>query len=332
MINGSVAGPRLQKLLKEFHNKRILVLGDLMLDQFVRGKVSRLSPEAPVPVVQVTSESQVPGGAGNVCSNLASLGASVSAASLVGNDEAGRLLLALLRNNGINTESVLLAPDRPTTQKCRIIADHQQVVRYDRETVGPTARKEQDALIKAIQAEIPRCQGVIISDYGKGVVTPPVLQAAIRSAKKAGVPVTVDPKIEHFRRYKGVDCITPNLHEAWTGMRLIAKPGQASVEELGRRILRALQPETVLITQGGEGMTLFENRSPVRSTHIAAQAREVYDVTGAGDTVISVFTLALAAGATYQEAAVIANRAAGIVVGKLGTATVSVQELGNGRR
>lgn len=327
MRDGAVAARKLSKLIGDFSRKRILVLGDLMLDQFIRGKVSRLSPEAPVPVVQVTSETYVPGGAGNVCSNLTALGAAVVAIGLVGTDEAGNQLRGILQSKGTETSGILVDPERSTTQKCRVVADHQQVVRFDRDPGFPMSRPLQEDIAGSLQAAAPRCHALVISDYGKGVVTPFILKHAIRAARRARIPITVDPKVEHFRRYRGVDCITPNLQEAWAGMRLLYKEDEASILELGTRIQNALQTRSVLITRGERGMTLFEGRSPVRTTHIPAQAREVFDVTGAGDTVISVLTLALASGGSLLEAASLANRAAGIVVGKLGTATVVSSEL-----
>ena len=319
---------RLREALDRFASKRILVCGDLMLDHYIRGAVCRVSPEAPVPIVQVKHESHVPGGAGNVCSNIAALGAAVTVVSVVGAEAAGEALLTDLRSKGVDTASVLQEAERPTTQKVRIIGEHQQLLRYDRETTDTLSRRVENALIEEIDAQASRCQALVISDYGKGIVTPAILRAAIKAARRRRIPVTVDPKIEHFRRYRGVDCITPNLHEAWAGMRLMPREDEASIRELGWRILKALNARSVLITRGEKGMTLFENTDAPRSlTHIPAQAQEVFDVTGAGDTVVSVLSLALACGASLREAATLSNHAAGIVVGKLGTATVSLREL-----
>lgn len=324
--NGATApAKRLITLVGQFEGKRILVLGDLMLDHFIRGKVNRISPEAPVPVVQVSAESYMPGGAGNVCNNLASLGAIVHPVSLIGTDEASHRLLAALSAQSVRTEHILTDSERPTTQKCRIIAEHQQIVRYDREDTRAITSAIQSRLASMVEALASESDAIIISDYGKGVVAPAVLARALRAARKAGIPITVDPKVEHFKRYRGVDCITPNIHEAWGGMRLLPQDGEDSVRNLGRRILGALRSRSVLITRGEKGMTLFEK--PSRITHIPAQAREVFDVTGAGDTVISVLTLALGCRASLIEASTLANQAAGIVVGKLGTATVTVEEL-----
>ncbi|MBI5200541.1 MAG: hypothetical protein HY925_03060, partial [Elusimicrobia bacterium] len=217
-----VSARRLRELVDRFASKRILVCGDLMLDHYIRGKVSRISPEAPVPIVQVKSESHVPGGAGNVCMNIAALGSSVTVLSVVGAEAAGETLLSDLHSRGVDTSAVVQDPERPTSQKVRIIGEHQQLLRYDRESTDKLSKRLEASLIRALAERAPSCQAIVISDYGKGVVTPAVLSAAIRAARKAKIPIIVDPKIEHFKRYRGVDCITPNLHEAWTGMRLIA--------------------------------------------------------------------------------------------------------------
>ena len=316
---------RLAALLERFPRRRVLVVGDLMLDQFVRGKVSRISPEAPVPVVAVTEDSCMPGGAGNVCCNLAALGASVSLVSVLGEDDAGRQLLAELRARGMDTSGIVPDPARVTTQKCRVVADHQQVVRFDRETAQPLSPALQKALAERLRRAAADADALVISDYGKGVITEAMVRAALRAAHAHGVPVLVDPKVEHFRRYRGVDCITPNSAEAWGGMRLAPRPGEDAVRQLGRRILKTLRVRSVLITRGEKGMTLFQSSGSPR--HIPARAREVYDVTGAGDTVVSVMALGLASGARPYEAAVLANAAAGVVVGKLGTATTTRDEI-----
>lgn len=323
-----VSAKRLRELVDRFASKRILVCGDLMLDHYVRGRVSRISPEAPVPIIQVKSEDHVPGGAGNVSSNLASLGSAVTVVSVIGAEAAGGLLLADLDAKGIDTGSIVQDPDRQTTQKVRLIGEHQQLLRYDRETTDKLTRTLEAKLIRTIHDAAQRCQAIVISDYGKGIITPAVLKAAIHAARRRRIPITVDPKIEHFRLYKGVTCITPNMHEAWAGMRQIPREDEASVRELGWRILKTLRSRSVLITRGEKGMTLFENTNAPRSvTHIPAQAKEVFDVTGAGDTVVAVLSLALASGASLREAAVLSNHAASLVVAKLGTATVSVPEL-----
>jgi D-beta-D-heptose 7-phosphate kinase/D-beta-D-heptose 1-phosphate adenosyltransferase len=316
---------RLQAVVDRFSRQRILVVGDLMLDQFIRGGVSRISPEAPVPVVQVRAESFVLGGAGNVAHNLSALGARVEVVGVVGEDPAGRQLLSDFSALGIGTGRVSADPSRVTAQKCRVIAEHQQVVRFDRENPGPLAAGPERAVLKGLRAALSEADAVILSDYGKGVVSRRVLSAAIRGARGRGIPVVVDPKVEHFGLYRGVDCITPNTAEAWAGMRRPPQPGDKPLIRLGWDIRSRLRAKSVLITRGPDGMSLFEAAG--RLTHIHSVAQEVYDVTGAGDTVISVLALGLAAGARIREAAVISNHAAGIVVGKLGTAVCSVAEL-----
>jgi D-beta-D-heptose 7-phosphate kinase/D-beta-D-heptose 1-phosphate adenosyltransferase len=326
MANGMSSAERkkLQAVVSRFQDRRLLVVGDLMLDQFIRGSVSRLSPEAPVPVVQVAQETFMPGGSGNVAQNLASLGAKVDLIGVVGDDAAARRLTGDFAAKGIGTDRILADPDRVTSLKCRVIADHQQVVRFDRETREKLSAKVEAALLSRLDCALASAEALILSDYGKGVVTPRIIKAAIAGARKRRIPVTVDPKIEHFSQYKGVTCITPNLQEAWSGMRRVPQPGQEAVTALGRDILRFLRSRSVLITRGAEGMSLFEKKG---ICHIPTQAQEVFDVTGAGDTVISVLTLALACGAGIRDAAVLANHAAGLVVGKLGTAVTTAGEL-----
>jgi rfaE bifunctional protein kinase chain/domain len=315
----------LLRTIARFTGRRVLVVGDLMLDQYIRGSVSRISPEAPVPVVRVTGESFIPGGAGNVVSNLAALGASVSVVGVVGEDEAGRVLLDQFRGKGVDVEGVCVDVDRLTTQKCRVVAERQQAVRYDRETTGPLSHATETRLFASLGEELSRADAVILSDYGKGVIGPKLLSRAIAGSRRRKIPVTVDPKPEHFRRYRGITCVTPNTSEAWACMHRAPKPGQDALDELGRDILKTLRSKSVLITRGPDGMSLFEAGGKV--THIPTVAREVFDVSGAGDTVISTFTLALAAGAPLLRAAKLSNHAAGIVVAKLGTATTDQKEL-----
>lgn len=316
---------RLRRLIAGFQGKPILVVGDLMLDQYIRGSVERISPEAPVPVVRVTQESFVPGGAGNVANNLSALGARVNLIGVLGNDEAGRQLSEHLRLKGIAVDGLIVDRARVTSQKCRVVAERQQAVRYDRETPGPLSRETEDRILGRLSGGVASASAVILSDYGKGMICPRVLSAAISLARKRAVPVVVDPKVEHFRRYQRVSCITPNLQEAWAGMNRVPRPGLDALEELGRDILKALRCESLLITRGPEGMSLFNSRG--HAVHIPTRAREVFDVTGAGDTVAAALTLALASGASIRQAALLSNHAAGIVVGKLGTAVTTADEL-----
>ena len=315
----------LLRTIARFKGRRVLVVGDLMLDQYIRGSVSRISPEAPVPVVRVTGESFIPGGAGNVVSNLAALGAHVSVVGVIGADEAGRRLLERFRADGADVGGVREDAERQTTQKCRVVAERQQAVRYDRETAGPLSPETETRLLASLSEELGRAEAVILSDYGKGVIGPLLLARAIPGARRRGIPITVDPKPEHFRRYKGVTCVTPNTSEAWACMRREPRPGEDALMSLGREIQKTLDSRAVLITRGPDGMSLFEGRNKI--TNIPTVAREVFDVSGAGDTVISTFTLALAAGASLSHAAALSNQAAGIVVAKLGTATTDPEEL-----
>jgi len=311
--------------INKFSQKKILVIGDLILDRFVWGKVSRISPEAPVPVVEVKSESGALGGAGNVANNITAFGAQVSVIGVYGADQDGQLLKEELTQKRISTKYLVQDSARPTIVKTRIIASHQQVVRVDKEVKGNFSNKIIDEIVSKITNAIKDVDAVIISDYGKGVINIPVLKKAITLAKKSKIPITVDPKIEHFLYYKGVSCITPNTSEAIAGMRYKDVSQDKDIVELGKKILKTLKSESVLITRSEKGMTLFEPNN--KTTHIPTRAREVFDVTGAGDTVIATFTLALATGLSLAESAEIANFAAGIVVAKVGTATASLKEL-----
>ncbi len=312
------------RLIDQFPKTKILVIGDLMVDRFIRGKVSRISPEAPVPVVKVKEEVDLAGGSGNVLMNLCSLEANVVALGVIGQDIVGDHLMERFKNQGIDSTQVVRDRDRSTTLKVRVIAEHQQVVRYDRENDSPLSHSIEESLLSKIKNLVPQVDAIVLSDYGKGVITKRLLNGTIPLANRLRKPICVDPKVEHFLSYKNVTCITPNTLEALGGMRIVRMKPQDGIQKIGKDILKRLKCTSVLITQGEEGMTLFEKNS---STHIPAKAKEVYDVTGAGDTVIAVLTLSLACGATLLEAATLANFAAGIVVGKLGTATISPQEL-----
>ncbi|MEW6555801.1 MAG: D-glycero-beta-D-manno-heptose-7-phosphate kinase [Elusimicrobiota bacterium] len=311
-------------ILKKISDTRVLIIGDLILDRFIRGETRRISPEAPVPVVDVKTETYCLGGAGNVANNIVSLGGKVSICGIVGNDYTAEILLKELRKKKINTEGVFTDDIITTSIKTRIIAGHQQVVRFDKETVREFSPAMTKKMLEYINKKLQDCNAILISDYGKGIITKTIIQETVKLAKSHKKIVTVDPKVEHFTRYKHVDCLTPNLSEAMTGMNVPKIQAEKDLDNLGKKILKKLQCRSVLITQGEQGMTLFEKGN---STHIPTSAREVFDVTGAGDTVVAVLTLALSCGASLIESAKIANCAAGIVVGKLGTATVSIEEL-----
>jgi D-beta-D-heptose 7-phosphate kinase/D-beta-D-heptose 1-phosphate adenosyltransferase len=275
-------------------------------------------------VVHVKEETNLPGGAGNVIMNLASLKAKVLSCGIIGNDSNGKNLLAYFNNNGVQTQGMIMDPLRLTTVKSRVIAEHQQVVRFDYEQTQAVSPSIQNQIKKFIEKTIPWVDAVILSDYGKGVIIQPILETSIALARKYKKPICVDPKIEHFLLYQRVTCITPNILEARQGVGWTQTNTKNIVPALGKEILKKLKSESVLITEGEDGMTLFEKNKVI---HIPTQAQEVFDVTGAGDTVIAVLTLALACGASLLGAATLSNLAAGIVVGKLGTATLTIKEL-----
>jgi rfaE bifunctional protein kinase chain/domain len=315
---------RMQQWPRMFGRVKILVVGDLIVDEFVWGRVNRISPEAPVPVVQVTDQSLRLGGAANVVNNLQALGARVLVSGLVGEDEPGRWLIHELENKGIPTGGILRDSGRSTTLKTRIIAHSQQVVRIDREQPAPVTPSQQDEICEYLRREAPTVDGIIVSDYGKGVVGEAVMGTAREMVQSHGRIVAVDPKVSRFSLYRGVTVVTPNHKEA-----ALAAGVEISSEEtlmaVGKKLLAELGCKILLITRGEEGMSLFLDAGD--HLHIPTVAREVYDVTGAGDTVVSAFTLGLCVGAPPAEAALIANLAAGIVVGEVGTATVSNQRL-----
>ncbi len=315
----------LLKLISAFKKQSVLVIGDTMIDKFIWGKVSRISPEAPVPVVEVTKETETLGGAGNVANNITALGGKAYIISALGEDITGKSLIELLDEKGINSDYLVYDAQRPTIIKTRIIATNQQVVRVDKEIKGVFSHSTEAKILKNVEFLVPMVNAVIISDYGKGVVSQKVLKRTITLAKKHKIPVTVDPKIENFKKYKRVTTMTPNTKEAIEGMNARNIRTDEDIASLGKKILKTLNSDSVLITRGEMGMTLIQPNNKI--TNIPTRAKEVYDVTGAGDTVISTMTLALAAKADLVSAAEIANFAAGIVVGKIGTATASPQEL-----
>ncbi|MFZ4986755.1 MAG: D-glycero-beta-D-manno-heptose-7-phosphate kinase [Blastocatellia bacterium] len=317
---------RIAEILNHFTGRRIVVLGDLMLDEFIWGEVRRISPEAPVPVVEVRRETVQLGGAGNVLSNLIELGATAIPVGIIGNDEGGRMLRDLCASRGARVDGLLTVPGRPTTRKTRIVAHSQQMVRADREDRSPVGQSTEQDILRTVADLLPSTEALVISDYDKGLLTPLLLQQVIELATDAGCPICLDPKIRNFTHYRRVDLVTPNQIEAEraTGIEIV---DEASLTTAAHRIRQLLECRHVLITRGEHGMTLLEDSG--RITHIPTTAREVYDVTGAGDTVIATLTLALTASASLVEAAIIANQAAGIVVAKVGTATVSRSEILN---
>lgn len=320
----NVSAAKLKRLVDKFTGKKILVVGDLMLDEYIWGKVSRISPEAPIPVVHVQRENALPGGAANVANNIRALGGQVFLAGVVGRDEAGDRLLSLLKRQGVRTDWVLRDRTRPTITKTRVIAHSQQVVRIDRERPLPLSRRLESELLERLSAGLRRVDAVVVSDYNKGLLTAAFAQGVIGLAQSQGRIVTGDPKPENIQKFHGVTLISPNQHEASQSAQMPIRD-RASLLAAGKKILHTLGCEAVLVTRGEEGMSLFERGGHV--SHIHSLAREVYDVSGAGDTVISTLTLALAAGGNFREAAVAANCAAGITVAEVGVATTNQAEL-----
>ena len=314
----------IQRIVASFERARVLVVGDLILDEFLWGTVSRISPEAPVPVVWVERENFMPGGASNVANNIRSLGGQVFLAGVVGGDERGETLRALLSEKGVNCEGIFADKARPTTQKTRVIAHHQQVVRFDREVVKPVPEAILNHIVDFIKQRIDDFDALIIEDYGKGVIVPSLVREIVKVAKKHKKIITVDPKETHFSYYRGVTTLTPNHHEAAEMVGFKIKD-DASLERAGRKMIEKLHCETALITLGENGMAVFQDGK--KMIKIPTVAQEVYDVSGAGDTVISTYTLARAAGADAIQAAHLSNYAAGIVVGKLGVAVTTGEEI-----
>lgn len=316
---------RLMKYIDHFPSTRTLVVGDVMLDHYIWGKVSRISPEAPVPVVNVTKESVLLGAATNVVNNIYALGGKVNICGVIGHDDAGRQLVHMLRAQGIHTEGLIVESGRPTTIKTRVIAHSQQVVRFDRETKVGIERDTHRRIFDYVKRQADDgLDAIVLSDYSKGVVTKDLVRDIVRLAKKKNLIVSVDPKVNHFGIYRGVTILTPNTIEASIGSKIEIEDDE-SLLRAGALLLRRLKCDAVLVTRGEHGMSLFERGGMV--THIPTVAQEVFDVTGAGDTVISTLTLAMAANADMVDAARLSNYAAGIVVGVVGTATVKPDEL-----
>ena len=317
---------RLAEILNNFRKMHLLVVGDLMLDRFIWGEVERLSPEAPVPVLRVCSESSRLGGAANVVHNVRSLGAQVSACGVVGEDAAGKTLVADLQRIGASTSGVFADREVNTIQKTRIIArpSHQQIVRLDRENHTPIADATLEKICRFITRKESRFDGILISDYGKGVIQPELLNCLAKLAANKNVRLVIDPKRENYERYQHASLITPNKDEASAASGITIRDDQ-TLTMAGQRLLQMWRAKAVLITRGPEGMSLFRPRQPAQ--HFSTQAREVFDVTGAGDTVVAVCALALAAGARYEEAAVLANHAAGLVGDEVGTVAVPLARL-----
>jgi D-beta-D-heptose 7-phosphate kinase/D-beta-D-heptose 1-phosphate adenosyltransferase len=307
-----------------FKRCRILVVGDVIMDEFIWGRVDRISPEAPVPVVEVDRESLMLGGAGNVVNNIVALGGQVVLCGVIGNDPMGRELERILGKMSSPTRGLVVEDRRPTTIKTRVVAHSQQVVRVDREDRGPVTQNSIEKILAALKDELASSDAIVVADYGKGVVTQSLMDGIRSLSRDSQTILAVDPKVQNLALYKSVTLITPNNQEAQL-MSGINIEDQRSLKLAGNHLLQELGCQMVLITHGDKGMTLFEGDG--QSTQIDTVARKVFDVSGAGDTVISTFTLALAAGLTARQAAVLANFAAGLVVAEVGTATVSAPRL-----
>lgn len=314
---------RLERIIDDFRDVRLLVIGDLVLDEYVTGHVERVSPEAPVPVVHVRSESAMLGGAANAARNVVALGGTVDCCSVIGEDDAGRAIRDRIKHLGIDPSGLIAVKGRPTTTKTRIVAQNQQIVRFDRETLEPPPAAASEALLSAIETRVLRADGVIVADYGKGVLSARIAKSVMRRCGERNVPVTLDPK-SSLSTFRGASLVKPNLKEAeaLSGIR-------ARTREDLRRIATRLQAKigggSVVVTRGADGMSLFEGATD--AMHVPTVRREVFDVAGAGDTAIAALSLALRAGASLREAAVIANAASGVVVSKVGTATATADEV-----
>ncbi len=314
----------LLNIVKRFHKARILVIGDIMVDHFVYGTVDRISPEAPVPVVQVKSEKLMPGGAANVVNNVSKLGAKVYVAGVVGNDYNGNILKRMVDKETVNSEGILTLDNFQTIIKTRVIAHNQQIVRFDKENNGKFSGGVYKALISGIKKIADDIDAVIISDYGKGLIEKKFFSTVVNFLREKGKFISLDPKVENFKFYKNISILTPNINEAFGGSGIKIKDEKTLIKA-SKMIFKKVKSDYLLITRGESGMSLFYPDN--KSEYLKARAKDVYDVTGAGDTVISTLTVAKSVGAGIFEACYIANAAASIAVSQLGTYAVGVEEL-----
>jgi len=314
----------LSKIIDQFRGKRVLVIGDVMLDEYIWGKVRRISPEAPVPVVEVKEKTFMAGGAGNSASNIASLGGNVKIAGVIGEDPQAALFCEKLNALGVDTSGLTRDPDHPTITKTRVIANKQHVVRVDVEKREPLSSDSEKSLLQTIEDQIRWAQIVVISDYGKHVVSEKVAQKVIQLATSEEKSVIIDPKGNNYEKYKNATLITPNVMEAEMVLNRDLS-SESDIMEAGKSLNELINGKAILLTRGSEGMTLFHNRG--ETITIPAVARNLFDVTGAGDTVVATLAISLAADASLEDAVYLANLAAGLVVEKLGTATVTCDEL-----
>lgn len=313
-----------ESLFNRAKNVNVLVLGDLMLDEYLWGKAERISPEAPVQVVDLIREDLRLGGTGNVANNLVAMGCSVSVCSVIGSDENGNILRRAFTDKGIDGAGVFEDPMRKTTKKTRILAANQQIVRLDRETRDSISADCEEKILHFLQEHTGGWDVIVVSDYLKGVLTQRVLGAVIETGNRYGIPVVIDPKGDDYAKYKGATIVTPNRKETEIAARLHITD-EESLNGAASFLLDAGEYEGILITRSSEGMSLYLRDGTI--THLPTFAREVYDITGAGDTVVATFGLGLACGMSFTEAALLANVAAGIAVGKIGTSTVSPEEI-----
>lgn len=317
---------RAMEIIANFSTSGVLVVGDVMVDHFIWGKVSRISPEAPVPVVDVQKDSILLGGCANVLNSIYAMGGKVYVAGVIGADNIGKRLVEELRQREIETTGIVVEKGRPTTLKTRIVAHGQQMVRFDKESRKPIPQVINRKILDYIKSLQSKIGAIVISDYSKGVISRELIEGIKNIVQDAKIFICLDPKQSDFSVYEGVYVVTPNHHEAQraAGMEIT---DENDLRQVGAALLSKYNFHALLITRGEEGMSLFERGRNISHTHFSAQAKEIYDVTGAGDTVIGVLALSLAAKASLQEATCLANQAAGIVVGKVGTATVSQEEL-----
>jgi D-beta-D-heptose 7-phosphate kinase/D-beta-D-heptose 1-phosphate adenosyltransferase len=312
-------------LLALFPRQHVVVVGDVMLDEYVRGDVARISPEAPVPVVDLTERQMMPGGAANAAANIISLGATATIVGVVGADAQAEYLRSAMSERGIGTSGLVTASDRSTTHKLRIVARTQQIVRVDVETRAPISAETDEHLVTQIRAAAATAQAIVISDYAKGVVTARVIAACIEAAHAAGIPLVVDPKGRDFSRYAGATIITPNVLELEVAAGVATHNDTDAIDAAARSLMPGLKGTQILVTRGARGMTLLA--PDAEPLHLPTVARSVYDVTGAGDTVVGTLTLALAAKLPILQALLLATHAASIAVGRPGTVAVTTKEL-----
>jgi len=316
----------LKEYIDRFPEARIIVIGDIIMDKYIWGDVSRISPEAPVPVVEVKRETKMLGGAANVIHNISTLGAKPFLCGVIGDDLNGHEILNKIDEMGLMSGGMVMEHGRPTSIKTRVVAHSQQVVRFDREGRANINSESIQKILNFVGKNINNLDAIVVSDYGKGVISAPLMKGLRDLVRNASVVIAVDPKTGNFEYYHEVDVITPNHHEAGTFCRFEIIDEETLIRA-GKQMLDELTCRSVLITQGKDGMTLFENSGEI--THIPTVAKKVFDVTGAGDTVIGTFSLGLASGLDLKSSAILSNFAAGIVVGEVGTSTVRAEDLEN---